>query len=531
MKAVIFARVSTQEQETDGHSIDAQLVKMREYCKKNDLIIIKEYSIVESSTKGERPEFNKCLQFIREQKTKVAIVSDKVDRLQRSILDVPKIDQLVNANKLCLHYLDIGKLDNDSNSAQKAFYRMAVVFANAYTDAISDNVKRSILHKLNSGECIQKAPLGYLNVRGEGDKSEVIVDKARSHLIKKMFEMYSLGNTSLGDLEKFAKDNNLTNNFFSKNEAKPITSSVISCLLKNPFYYGEMYVETYKKFYKQKYEKLISKELYDACQKVTEARSKKNNRKQAKQTAKNHEKEFLFRNMIRCGTTGRVASPDKKNNRKAIHLIVWNPENQKKKVWVNEADILKEIGGVFKSMQIPKEMLEDVNEHLENSCNAEKEYHEEKMVLLRRQLKIAEGKTNKLLDSLLDEDSSVTKDMFNRKNAEIQKEIANLRTEIAMHDVADEGFKVLAITVFQVASDAYDLFEYGTLSERRSLIDFVLSDITLTGKKLGYTLRKPFDLMVNLGTCPDWLPRVDGFRTYANDIVESINRPRIFLAA
>jgi DNA invertase Pin-like site-specific DNA recombinase len=72
---------------------------MREYCKKNDLIIIKEYSIVESSTKGERPEFNKCLQFIREQKTKVALVSDKVDRLQRSILDVPKIDQLVNASE------------------------------------------------------------------------------------------------------------------------------------------------------------------------------------------------------------------------------------------------------------------------------------------------------------------------------------------------------------------------------------------------------------------------------------------------
>ena len=512
MKAVIFARVSTQEQEQDGHSIDAQLVKMREYCKKNDLIIIKEYSIVESSTKGERPEFNKCLQFIREQKTKVALVSDKVDRLQRSILDVPKIDQLVNANKLCLHFLDIGKLDNDSNSAQKAFYRMAVVFANAYTDAISDNVKRSILHKLNSGECIQKAPLGYLNVRGEGDKSEVIVDKARSHLIKKMFEMYSLGNTSLGDLEKFAKDNNLTNNFFSKNEAKPITKNVISCLLKNPFYYGEMYVETYKKFYKHKYEKLISKELFDACQKVTEARSKKNNREKAIQTAKNHEKEFLFRNMIKCGTTGRVASPDRKDKRhtKVTYYIVYNPESSSKKVWVNEADILAEIGGVFKSMQIPKEMLEEVKEHLENSCNAEKEYHEEKMVLLRRQLKIAEDKIDNLLDMESEsERSSITKDRFNRRRTAVEKEIANLRTEIAMHDVSDEGFKALAITVFQVASDAYDLFEYGTLSERRSLIDFVLSDITLTGKKLVYTLRKPFDILVNLASCSDWLPGRD----------------------
>jgi DNA invertase Pin-like site-specific DNA recombinase len=31
MKAVIFARVSTQEQEADGHSIDAQIAKIRDY--------------------------------------------------------------------------------------------------------------------------------------------------------------------------------------------------------------------------------------------------------------------------------------------------------------------------------------------------------------------------------------------------------------------------------------------------------------------------------------------------------------------
>ena len=163
MKAVIFARVSTQEQEQDGHSIDAQIAKLRDYCKKNNLVVIKEFEVVESSTKGERPEFNQCLDFIRNQKEKIALICDKVDRLQRSILDIPKLEELRVKEKIVIHFLDIGKLDNDSNSQQKAFYRMSVVMANSYTDAISDNVKRSILHKLNNGECIKKAPLGYLN--------------------------------------------------------------------------------------------------------------------------------------------------------------------------------------------------------------------------------------------------------------------------------------------------------------------------------------------------------------------------------
>jgi site-specific DNA recombinase len=78
MKAVIFARVSTQEQETDGHSIDAQIAKLREYSKRNDLEIIKEFEVVESSTRGERPEFYKMIEFVKAQKGQIALVCDKV---------------------------------------------------------------------------------------------------------------------------------------------------------------------------------------------------------------------------------------------------------------------------------------------------------------------------------------------------------------------------------------------------------------------------------------------------------------------
>ena len=86
MKAIIFARVSTQEQETDGHSLDVQIAKLREYCNRNNLEVIKEYEIVESSTKGERPEFHKMIDFVNEQKGQISLVCDKVDRLQRSFI-------------------------------------------------------------------------------------------------------------------------------------------------------------------------------------------------------------------------------------------------------------------------------------------------------------------------------------------------------------------------------------------------------------------------------------------------------------
>jgi hypothetical protein len=62
-----------------------------------------------------------------------------------------------------LDFLDIGRLDDDSNAQQQAFYRMAVVFANAYTDAISDNVRRSNHNKRLKGTIQKDSPLGYIN--------------------------------------------------------------------------------------------------------------------------------------------------------------------------------------------------------------------------------------------------------------------------------------------------------------------------------------------------------------------------------
>lgn len=82
MKAVIFARVSTKDQE-EGHSLDAQVSQALNYAIENDLQIVKQFKIIESSTKGKRPEFKQMIDFIRSSKDKIAVLAYNTDRLQR----------------------------------------------------------------------------------------------------------------------------------------------------------------------------------------------------------------------------------------------------------------------------------------------------------------------------------------------------------------------------------------------------------------------------------------------------------------
>lgn len=82
-KAVILARVSTDEQEK-GYSIDAQLHRLKEYCARKELEVIESFTVVESSTRGERKQFHEMMTFVKRQKQCIAVVADKVDRVQRS---------------------------------------------------------------------------------------------------------------------------------------------------------------------------------------------------------------------------------------------------------------------------------------------------------------------------------------------------------------------------------------------------------------------------------------------------------------
>lgn len=60
-KAVIYARVSSKDQEIEGFSIPAQLKLLREYAVKNNFVVAEEFTDIETAKKAGRTQFNKML--------------------------------------------------------------------------------------------------------------------------------------------------------------------------------------------------------------------------------------------------------------------------------------------------------------------------------------------------------------------------------------------------------------------------------------------------------------------------------------
>jgi hypothetical protein len=59
--------------------------------------------------------------------------------------------------------------------------------------------------------------------------------------------------------------------------------------------------------------------------------------------------------------------------------------------------------------------------------------------------------------------------------------------------------------LISVASRAAELFERSKTEQKRELLAFVFSSLRPRGKKLEFSLRSPFDLMVNRADHSSWL--------------------------
>lgn len=67
--------------------------------------------------------------------------------------------------------------------------------------------------------------------------------------------------------------------------------------------------------------------------------------------------------------------------------------------------------------------------------------------------------------------------------------------------------------ILSIASEAYDLFKGSTVELKREMVNRVFANLELSGGKLRYALREPFDRMFNLTDRHGWQAMIDAVRT------------------
>src|SRR3954451_18573129 len=282
-QAVIYARVSSKEQEKEGFSIPAQLKLLKEYAAANGFAVAQEYVDVETAKQTGRAAFGEMVAYLKANPSIRVMLVEKTDRLYRNLKDWVTVDEL----DVEMHFPKEGMvLSRESRSSEKFMHGIKVLMAKNYIDNLSEEARKGMQEKAEQGIWPTKTPLGYRNITGAGGKKIIASDPAIAPLIAKLFEWYAHGDLSLREVACKAHAAGLV---YPKSSAK-VPVSTVHTILRNRLYTG--WFEWNGNLIQGKHDALVPIELWERAQDVLDGRFASK--------AKRGRHDFAFSGLIEC---------------------------------------------------------------------------------------------------------------------------------------------------------------------------------------------------------------------------------------
>lgn len=375
--AVLYARVSTREQEEHGHSLPAQVAKLQDYADKHGFDVIKTFSFQETGgQKQQRRKFMEMLDYLRQfdADTMPVLLCNNVDRVTRNFKDHVEIDEMRQHHGLHVHFVQDGFVITPQSTGNDLFQWDAKAFlAKQYLHRVRDDAIRSHEYKIRNGEWPHTAPLGYLNTKDAQGRSTIILDPERSILVKKIFVEYAKGVYSVKEIARMVNGWGLRN---KTKKAGKLSASQVHHILTNPFYYGEMLEQG--NLHRHVYPALIDKTTWDKCQQVKDGYNKVPFAYAAK--------PFTFRGLITCAHCGSVYTTEQKKGKYNYLFCTKNKDKNCTAPRMKEEDVFAQVADVLDKVAMPEHVLLEVKKHLTESHKAKNDFHNTAFKALQAQL-------------------------------------------------------------------------------------------------------------------------------------------------
>ena len=279
IRAVIYIRVSTEEQARHGYSLQSQKERLIDYCKSKGYKIVETYADEGKSARSKLNNRKELLRLIQDAKDKKfdRIVFWRLDRWFRNIADFYKVQEILDANKIDWECSD--EEYNTTTSNGRLHLNIKLSIAQNESDQTGDRIRFNFSNMVKNKRAIQGShcmPLGY-KVSGEEKNKHVVKDETTSDIVEDMFEHFKTYGSIRKTLIYINQKYNMSIHYDSMRH----------------YFRNELYTGTYKGI-NDYCEAYITKEEYLENQKRIKVNVRDNNKKH----------EYIFTGLLRCYNCG-----------------------------------------------------------------------------------------------------------------------------------------------------------------------------------------------------------------------------------
>lgn len=190
-RAILYARVSTDQQADNGYSLPTQLAAMREYTAKHGFEIVGEFAddFTGTSPVAERPEGQKIYEMLRQREID-AVIMYTIDRVARDadVVEFAIFKRDVKRAGAELHFVDTGKVSEDIMGGLLEYIKAAG--ASDELKKIRERTSRGRIAKAQGGKWVGCAmPYGYRKI-GKGRETRMEIDPQAGAIVRRIFAMF-----------------------------------------------------------------------------------------------------------------------------------------------------------------------------------------------------------------------------------------------------------------------------------------------------------------------------------------------------
>ncbi len=479
MNAVIYARVSSREQELEGYSIPAQRKQLTEYAVSRGFRVVREFIDIESAKNPGRKEFGKMLRlFENDPKCRVVLV-EKTDRLYRNRTDSLAFEELIEKRDVEVHLVKEGRIiGKNSRSQDKFMHDIHVAVAKNYVENLREEVKKGMREKAEQGTYPGRAPFGYRN-NTVTRTVEVHPDKAP--IAKRIFELYATGNYSLSSLRQIVL----------METGVRLSRSYLETMLKNPFYTG--FFRWQGTEYKATHPVLVDNVTFERVKRVFSGHSKPKYRKH----------DFPFAGLLRCANDGFTITTELHKGKYVYYRC-----SKCAKRYIREQDISDKLGEVLRGIYVPETVVHGIVESLQGDRERSDTQRQEQLTAMKHRLTALRTRMDQMYEDKLD--GQIDEEFWTRKTNEWREQERQLQGGLERLSLPQTAENVLsAQRILELANRAYPLYLTRNHAERGQLLKTVLLNCTTDGITVTPTYKKPFDLILERAETEDWSGRED----------------------
>lgn len=469
LKVVLYVRVSTTEQATEGYSINEQIERLKMYCEAMGWEVVEVF--VDPGYSGgniDRPGLRSMMKLIEKENIDKVVVY-KLDRLSRSQKDtLYLIEDVFLSNGT--DFVSMNENFDTSSPFGRAMIGILAVFAQLEREQIKERMAMGKEARAKEGKWHGGGtdPIGY---DYDPATEKLNINEYEAMQIKELFDLFLAG-TPLRTIERMFKEKGYTHKH-GTHDPKSMRR-----ILRSKLYLG--YTKHRGKWYEGEHTAIITEEMHEKSVKLLDQRAEDYKLTGVKAGAQT---TYLggFLQCTHCG--GKYAKNTwntRKDGTKPVHYSCYSRSRKMKKMikdpncmnrhWKAE-ELEKVIFDEIKKLGLNPELIRKIREE----SKQKREDDPNKIHAIERELDSIDDKISRFMDLYgigkftIDQVSSKI-DPLNEQRKRLQKELETLNAATGRLSVED---------AIEITATFEDVLEEGDFEEIRSTIGSLIYYIDL----------------------------------------------------